>query len=88
MNKALPLWGAFFCLGCALMKLLNVNGVERQFSPDEMPATLSELLQQLDIEASVAVAEIEGVIVRPEDFARTQLTDGQSIELVRFVGGG
>ena len=70
------------------MKLLNVNGVERQFSPDEMPATLSELLQQLDIEASVAVAEIEGVIVRPEDFARTQLTDGLSIELVRFVGGG
>ena len=70
------------------MKLLNVNGVERQFSPDEMPATLAELLQQLDIEASVAVAEIEGVIVRPEDFARTQLTDGQSIELVRFVGGG
>jgi thiamine biosynthesis protein ThiS len=70
------------------MKLLNVNGVEWQFSPDEMPGTLSELLKQLDIETSVAVAEIDGVIVRPEGFARTQLTDGQRIELVRFVGGG
>jgi len=70
------------------MQLLNVNGVERKFSPETMPATLSELLKQLDIEASVAVAEIDGAIVRPEDFPRTQLTDGQSIELVRFVGGG
>ena len=68
---------------------LNVNGVERQFSPDEMPATLSELLKQLDVEtAAVAVAEIDGVIVRPEGFARTKLADGQRIELVRFVGGG
>ncbi|MCP4644479.1 MAG: thiamine biosynthesis protein ThiS, partial [bacterium] len=41
-----------------------------------------------NVEASVAVAEIDGVIVRPEAFARTQLTDGQTIELVRFVGGG
>ncbi len=70
------------------MKSLNVNGVERRFSDEEMPATLAELLKQLDTEASVAVAEIDGRIVRPEDFARTELADGQMIELVRFVGGG
>jgi thiamine biosynthesis protein ThiS len=71
------------------MKSLNVNGVERRFSGEAVPATLSELLRQLDVEtAAVAVAEIDGVIVRPEDFARTKLADGQSIELVRFVGGG
>lgn len=70
------------------MKSLNVNGVERRFSGEAVPTTLSELLKQLDVEAAVAVAEIDGVIVRPEDFARTKLADGQSIELVRFVGGG
>ena len=70
------------------MKSLNVNGVERRFSDETVPTTLSELLKQLDVEAAVAVAEIDGVIVRPEDFARTKLADGQSIELVRFVGGG
>lgn len=70
------------------MKSLNVNGVKRWFSAEAAPATLSELLKQLDVEAAVAVAEIDGVIVRPEDFARTKLADGQSIELVRFVGGG
>jgi len=70
------------------MKSLNVNGVERQFSDESMPATLTELLKQLDAKAGVAVAEIDGVIVKPADFAQTELTDGQSIELVRFVGGG
>jgi len=70
------------------MKSLNVNGVERRFSGEAVPTTLSELLKQLDVEAAVAVVEIDGVIVRPEDFARTKLADGQSIELVRFVGGG
>jgi thiamine biosynthesis protein ThiS len=70
------------------MKSLHVNGVERRFSPDQMPVTLSDLVKALDVEAAVAVAEIDGVLVRPEHFARTQLTDGQSIELVRFVGGG
>jgi len=70
------------------MKSLNVNGVERRFSAEAVPATLSELLKVLDVETAVAVAEIDGVIVRPEDFARTKLADGQSIELVRFVGGG
>ena len=70
------------------MKSLNVNGVERQFAPDEMPGTVSDLLERLNVVASVAVAEIDGVIVRPEAFAHTPLTDGQTIELVRFVGGG
>jgi len=81
--------GVPFCfLGRAIMKSLNVNGVEREFAPDEMPTTLSGLLKILDLEAAVAVAEIDGAIVRPEDFAQTELTEGQSIELVRFVGGG
>ncbi len=70
------------------MKSLTVNGVERTFPPDDVPATVADLVKQLDIKGSVAVAEINGTIVRPEDFASTELTDGQSIELVRFVGGG
>ncbi|UCD50638.1 MAG: sulfur carrier protein ThiS [Phycisphaerales bacterium] len=70
------------------MKSLNVNGVERQFAPDEMPGTVSDLLGRLNVTSSVAVVEIDGVIVRPEAFDHTPLTDGQTIELVRFVGGG
>jgi len=70
------------------MKSLTVNGVEQQFAPDEMPGTVSDLLGRLNVEASVAVVEIDGTIVRPEAFAQTPLTHGQTIELVCFVGGG
>jgi sulfur carrier protein len=53
-----------------------------------MPGTLSDLLQELGVQAGTVVAEVGGVIIRREEFGRTPLADGQSIELVRFMGGG
>ena len=50
--------------------------------------TLSVLLERLQLEASAIVAEVNGCIVPKEDFSRTILSDGDRIELVRFVGGG
>ena len=70
------------------MESLKVNGTERQFTPGQMPATLAELLENLNIETSAVVAEVDGVIVRAEEFARVRLKAGQCIELVRFMGGG
>jgi thiamine biosynthesis protein ThiS len=70
------------------MESLKLNGIERQFTPGQMPATLAELLKNLKIETSAVVAEVDGVIVRAEEFAQMQLKDGQCIELVRFMGGG
>jgi len=70
------------------MQSLRVNGQVRQFPPQDMPATLSVLLEKLGVEAATVVAEIDGRISRPGEFASTPLTDGQSIELVKFMGGG
>ena len=69
------------------MEVLKINGIEKQF-PDGLPKTLVELLKQLDIHQATVVAEINGKIVAREDFPQTQLSSGQRIELVRFVGGG
>ena len=69
------------------MEVLNINGTEKQF-PDGLPKTLIELLKQLDIHQATVVAEINGKIIAREDFSKTQLSSGQKIELVRFVGGG
>jgi thiamine biosynthesis protein ThiS len=69
------------------MKALQINGQVRQFAPQEMPATLAALLEILGIKAAV-VAEVDGQIVRPEDFARTAVREGQTIELIKFMGGG
>ncbi len=69
------------------MKVLKINGIEKQF-PDGIPKTLIELLKQLDIHQATVVAEINDKIIAREDFSQTQLSSGQKIELVRFVGGG
>lgn len=70
------------------MKSLKVNGVERQFAPDRMPGTLSALLDALGIGTDAVVAEVDGRIVRREEFPRTEVRDGQQIELIRLMGGG
>ncbi len=70
------------------MKSLRINGQTHQFRPQEMPATLSALVEKLRIETGTVVAEVDGRIVRPEEFARTEVRDGQTIELIKFMGGG
>lgn len=69
------------------MEVLKINGVEKQF-PAGIPQTLTELLGQVDINRATVVAEIDGKIIERQNFLQTQLSSGQSIELVRFVGGG
>ncbi len=69
------------------METLRINGAEKQF-PDGFPQTLTELLKELNINAATVVAEIDCKIVAKENFAKTLLSSGQSIELIRFVGGG
>ena len=70
------------------MNQLTVNGVEHTFEPEETPATLSDLVAKLQIGAAAMVAEIDGAIIKSEDFAQTPVQNGQRIELVKFMGGG
>ena len=70
------------------METLKINGVEKQFPAGQLPATVAELLEQLGVKAATVVAEIDDQIIEREKFAQTKLCKGQSIELVRFMGGG
>ncbi len=71
-----------------MSNVLKVNGVEKDFPDGEVPATIAELLERLEIDRATVVAEIDGQIVQRKDFAATSVGPGQVIELVRFVGGG
>jgi thiamine biosynthesis protein ThiS len=42
----------------------------------------------MDINQATVVAEIDGVIIERKNFTETEIGPDQSIELVRFVGGG
>lgn len=55
---------------------------------DVQAADLDALLAELGLEAANVVAELNGSIVPRGSFDRTELTHGDSVELVRFVGGG
>jgi thiamine biosynthesis protein ThiS len=70
------------------MKSLQINGQVRQFTPEQIPATLLALLERLGVGPATVVAEVDGQIVTPEEFARTEVRDGQIIELIKFMGGG
>ena len=70
------------------MQFLTINGEKKDFRADVFPATVSELLRQMDITEATVVAEVDGQIVDRAKFKDTKLRAGQTIELIRFVGGG
>ena len=70
------------------MSSFKINGKERCFDADALPETVAELLGLLEINEATVVAELDGVIVKRQDFAEVKIKPGQSIELIRLVGGG
>lgn len=51
-------------------------------------ATLLSFLEEQDVEPKSVVAELNGEIVSGQAFANTQLHSGDTLEILRFVGGG
>jgi len=68
--------------------VLKINGKEKQFAEDKMPATIADLLSILGVDSATVVAELDGKIIERNKFGQTPICSGQSIELVRFVPGG
>ena len=64
---------------------LTVNGDPRSLPG---PATLLDLLAHLGLDPRTVVVERNREIVRRPRLGETGLADGDSIELVHFVGGG
>lgn len=62
-----------------------VNGDDRQV-PN--PATLLTLLDHLGLDPRTVVVELNREIVRRPSLGATSLSEGDSVELVHFVGGG
>jgi len=62
-----------------------VNGEERRVPG---PATLLDLLAHLGLDPRTVVVERNREIVRRPRLGATALAEGDTIELVHFVGGG
>ena len=61
------------------------NGKERTI---ENGFTLKDLLTELNLEPGTVVAEINTKIIEQDHYEQEVLRDGDSVELIRFVGGG
>jgi len=64
---------------------LCING-----HPREAPAlaTLADLADWLQLPAHGSAVELNGRVVRRADYSTTGLAEGDSLEVVRLVGGG
>jgi sulfur carrier protein len=51
-------------------------------------STVAALLDQLDIKPGAVAVEVNLAIVRKALYAETGLREGDSVEIVSFVGGG
>ena len=67
---------------------LTVNGERRVFTAADFPSTLLSLIELLNMNAAVIVAEVDGEIAERGSFSEIPLSSGMSVELIRFVGGG
>jgi thiamine biosynthesis protein ThiS len=61
-----------------------INGQEQSFAP----ITLAMLVEQLGMKQDRVAVERNRNIVPREQWATTQLADGDQLEIVHFVGGG
>lgn len=64
---------------------LNINGKLRDFTE---PLTISQLLQQLELAPERVVVELNREILTVDLQTNVQLKDGDTLELIQFVGGG
>ena len=64
---------------------LTINGNETGY---ENNLTVSGLLKVLDIEPARVAVEVNMNIVKKVNYEEHLLKDGDSIEIVNFVGGG
>jgi sulfur carrier protein len=63
---------------------LKVNGEEYTTEKE----TLGQLLKELDIIHERVAVEVNLVVIRKADFESYRLKDGDSLEIVSFIGGG
>ena len=64
---------------------VQVNGKEREI---QSGLSVHELVESFDLNPLLIVVELNREILSRDKFKDVQVSDGDSVELVHFVGGG
>jgi sulfur carrier protein len=66
------------------MKIM-CNGETKEITPD---TTLVSFIRDMDLNPDTVVAECDGSIIKRDEYDTLILSEGNVLELIRFVGGG
>lgn len=64
---------------------VRLNGKDRELEPDH---TVTTLLESLELNPHMIVVELNREILERDSYGDVGISDGDTIELVHFVGGG
>ena len=64
---------------------ITINGETKEITPN---TTLSSFIKDMDLNPDTVVAECDGRIIKRDEYDTLVLSDGNVLELIRFVGGG
>ena len=64
---------------------VRLNGKDREVAADH---TVRSLIESLDLHPSLVVVELNREILERDRYGDVSVQDGDTIELVHFVGGG
>jgi len=67
---------------------LSINGQERSFAELASPASLAQVVAELQLKGDRVAVEHNGAIVGRAHWAETPVASGDRLEVVHFVGGG
>ena len=67
------------------MITLTVNGEKRELPAD---TDLVSLLKELEVDERLVAVAHNGDVIPRKNYASVQLREGDSLEIVRMVGGG
>ena len=64
---------------------VTVNGEEKEFIDN---ITIAGIVKNLNLENCNIIAELDGKVVKQDDFSSVIVNNNSYLELIRFVGGG
>jgi sulfur carrier protein len=67
---------------------ITVNGQNREFPGLAAPASLAEVIAEMNLKGDRIAVEHNGVIAQRTRWAEVSVASGDRLEVVHFVGGG
>ena len=64
---------------------ITINGRSKEFTD---PANLKTVIEQFCRDTEHIIAEVNGQIVKSQQWAEQAIKNGDTVELINFVGGG